>query len=307
MTPRSTARLQLIGAAALFSTGGAAIKGCTLSSVEIAGFRSGIAALALFALVPAARRVWRPRELLVGACYAATLILFVLANKLTSSANAIFLQSTAPIWILLFGPWLLRERITRRDLVYLAVVALGLACFFVGEQRPSSTASDPVTGNLIALASGFFWALTVTGLRWLSGGERSESAAVVAVVSGNTLAFLVCLVPIALGVSIGPAPAAATALGAHPASSWALLVYLGVFQIALAYVLVTRALRRLSAFEASVLLLVEPVLNPVWALLFHGERPGAIAFAGGALILAATAYRTWSEAATAPVPTPTLD
>jgi drug/metabolite transporter, DME family len=305
MSPRSTARLQLVGAAALFSTGGAAIKACTLSSVEIAGLRSGIAALALFALVPEARRRWRPRELAVGACYAATLILFVLANKLTSSANAIFLQSTAPIWILLFGPWLLRERITRRDLAYLAVVGVGLACFFVDEQRPSTTASDPVLGNLIALASGLFWALTVTGLRWLSGGERSESAAVVAVVSGNALAFLACVVPIALHVSVGPAPAVEAAIDSHPWTSWALLGYLGVFQIALAYVLVTRALRRLPAFEASVLLLVEPVLNPVWALVFHGERPGTIAFAGGALILLATAYRTWSEPS--PVPAPSLD
>src|SRR3990172_9137079 len=99
-------QLQLLAAAVLFSTGGAAIKACTLSSWQIASFRSVIAAVALFLLLPDARRRWTWRAVAVGAAYAATLMLFVLGNKLTTAANTIFLQSTAPLYILLLGPWL---------------------------------------------------------------------------------------------------------------------------------------------------------------------------------------------------------
>src|SRR3989442_11806346 len=105
MTPQSVARLRVIAAALLFSIGGAGIKACALTSWQVAGFRSGIAALVLFLLLPDSRRGWTRRTALVGASYAATMILFVLANKLTTSANTIFLQSTAPLYILLLGPW----------------------------------------------------------------------------------------------------------------------------------------------------------------------------------------------------------
>ncbi|MGH7585251.1 MAG: DMT family transporter, partial [Gemmatimonadales bacterium] len=100
-------RLELLGAAAIFSTGGAAIKATTLTSWQVASFRSGIAAIAVLALVAASRRGWSWRTLVVGTTYAVTLTLFVVANKLTTSANAIFLQATAPLYLLLLGPWLL--------------------------------------------------------------------------------------------------------------------------------------------------------------------------------------------------------
>lgn len=281
-----TARLQLLGAAALFSTGGAAIKACDLAGWQVAGLRSAVASLAFLALVPAARRLPSPREWLVGLGYAGTMVLFVLSNKLTSAANAIFLQSTAPIYILLFAPWLLRERIRARDLAFLGAVGLGLAAFFVEEGRATETATDPWLGNVLALCSGVGWALTVTGLRWL--GARDEgSGSTGAVVAGNAIAFVVCL---------GPMLASDAPPSASPLASYAIVAYLGVFQIALAYLLITRGIRRVEAFEASVLLLIEPVLNPLWAYLVHGERPGAWALAGGAVILSATLAKTWLDA-----------
>ena len=106
----------VFAAALLFSTGGAAIKACSLSSWAVASFRSGIAAVVLWLLLPGARRGWTWRTILIGAVYAATLILFVLANKSTTSANAIFLQSTAPLYLLLLGPLVLREPIRKADL-----------------------------------------------------------------------------------------------------------------------------------------------------------------------------------------------
>lgn len=281
MNSRVLPRLQLLGAAVLFSTGGAAIKATELSSWQVAGFRSGIAALALLALLPSARRGWNARALLVGVAYAVMLILFVSANKLTTAANAIFLQSTAPLYILLLGPWLLREPIRRPDVAFMALVALGMALFFVGAEAPAATAPDPARGNLLGVLSGVAWALTVMGLRWI--GSRDAGGGLVPVVLGNLIAFLACL-PLALPV-----------VGAD-AGDWALLSYLGVVQIGLAYVLLTKGIRHVSALEAATLLLAEPAINPVWAWLVHGETPSAWALAGGVLILGTTTLKTWWDA-----------
>lgn len=285
MPARPRARLQLAAAAMLFSTGGAAIKAAEFTGWQTASFRSGVAALAILLLMPAARRGWSTRTVLVGFAYAACLTLFVLANRLTTAANTIFLQSTAPLYLLFLGPWLLKEPIRRQDVAFMAAVGLGLALFFVSAEAPMATAPDPVKGNILALVSGFFWALTVCGLRWLgaSGGEYGSPVA--AVVSGNLTAFLVAL-PMALP------------LGSHGPVDWAVVIYLGVFQIALAYVLVTSALRHIPALDASLILLIEPVLNPVWAWLFQGERPGAWALLGGAVILGATTLKGWLDART---------
>jgi drug/metabolite transporter (DMT)-like permease len=283
MSTRPRARFQLAAAALLFSTGGAAIKAAEFTGWQVASFRSGVAALALLVMWPAARRGWSVRAVMVGFAYAACLTLFVLANRLTTAANTIFLQSTAPLYFLVLGPWLLKEPIRRQDLVFMAAVGLGLALFFVSAETPMATAPDPVKGNLLALVSGFFWALTVCGLRWMGAAGGEHGSPVAAVVSGNLTAFLVAL-PMALP------------LGPHAPVDWAVIIYLGVFQIALAYVLVTAALRHIPALEASLILLIEPVLNPVWAWVFQGERPGPWALLGGAIILGATTLKGWLDA-----------
>lgn len=280
MASRIGSRLQLVAAAALFSTGGAAIKACSLSGPQVASFRSGIAVVVLWFLLPDARRAWTARSWLVGVAYAATVTLFVLANKLTTSASTIFLQSTAPIYILLLGPWLLQEKLRRRDLAFMGVIAAGMVLFFVGVDPVSSTAPDPFAGNVLAVLSGVAWAFTMMGLRSLgreSGGDGDRTAAGAAVMAGNVLA-LVALLPWAWPPGGSPV-------------DWALLVYLGAFQIALAYAFVTAAIRHVPALEASLLLLVEPVLNPIWAWLVHGERPGGWTVAGGLVILAGTSIK----------------
>jgi drug/metabolite transporter, DME family len=273
-------RLLLLAAALLFSTGGAAIKAVTLTAWQVASFRSAIATAALLLLVPAARRGWNWHVWVVGLAYAGTLVLFVLATRLTTAANAIFLQSTAPLYLLMLGPWLLRERIRRDDLPLMFAVALGLSLFFVGSEAPAATAPNPALGNLLAVASSVTWAFTVVGLRWLGRSSRGESSSMATVVAGNILACLIAL-PMALP---------AEAVGARDIL---VLLYLGVFQIGLAYVCLTRALREVPAFEASTLLLVEPALNPVWAWMIHKERPGALAIAGGAIIVGATLASSW--------------
>jgi drug/metabolite transporter (DMT)-like permease len=264
-------RAFIFATAVLFSTGGAAIKACTLSSWHVAGFRSGIAAAVLWLALPAARRNWNWRTWLIGLAYAATMILFVLTNKLTTSANAIFLQSTAPLYLLLLGPLVLRERILKVDIAVISGVAVGALLLLAGSETAGATASDPHLGNQLALVAGLMWALTMTGFRWMakrSGGHSAEAA----VIAGNVLAFTLSL-PLAAPVAYVSAADAAV------------LIYLGVFQIALAYILLTRSLREVPGLEAATLLLVEPVLNPVWSWVFHGERPSTLALAGGAVII----------------------
>jgi drug/metabolite transporter (DMT)-like permease len=286
MLTTNAARLRLVAAAVLFSTGGAAIKATTLTAWQVAGFRSGIAALALFLLLPESRRGWNWRAFPVGIAYASTLVLFVLANKLTTSANTIFLQSTSPLYILILSPLLLKERIRFRDVIFMAAVGVGLAMFFVEREAPLVTAPDPVLGNILAAVSGVTWAFTVIGLRWL-GAHGGNDNPFPAMVTGNLLAFLVAL-PMALPV-----------LQSTPVD-WIVVALLGVFQIGFAYMLLARGIRHVRALEASVLLLVEPALNPFWSWAVHGETPGAWALAGAALIFGATILRTWHEARLAP-------
>jgi drug/metabolite transporter (DMT)-like permease len=269
----------LLAAAILFSTGGAAIKAASLTPWQVASFRSGAAALAVLIFLPGARRGWNSRALLVAVSYAVCLLTFALANRLTTAANAIYLQATAPLYLLLLGPWLLKEPVKRSDVGTLAVIALGMALFFVGYQEPSHTAPDPLTGNLLGVASGITWALVIAGLRWVESAQTDGRSGMATVAAGNALACLIGL-PMALPVTEASI------------ADWAVIGYLGVFQVGLAYVFVTRGVRRVPALKASLLLMAEPALNPVWAYLVHGERPGALALTGGALILGAALMRT---------------
>jgi drug/metabolite transporter, DME family len=272
-------RLQIVAAALLFSTGGAAVKAATLTGWQVASFRSGLAALVLLAVLPAARRGWNWRMLPVAVAYAATLILFVLANRLTTAANAIFLQATAPLYVLLLSPWLLHERVRRSDIFYIAAVALGLALFFAGRDPAVASAPDPPRGNLLALASGVTYALMLAGLRW-QGKHGEPDAGLKIAAGGNVLACLMAL-PAALPVR------------AWTSADTAVILYLGLFQVGLAYWCLTRAIRHIPAFEATTMLQLEPAMSPFWTWLVHREVPSVWAMAGGAIIISATLVNTW--------------
>ena len=273
----------MLGAAVLFSTGGAVIKACQLDAFEVASLRCGVAGLVLVALLPAARRRWSWRTLLVGLAYAVTLVSYVAANKATTAASAIFLQSASPLYLLILAPLLLGETIRRLDVAAMVLMAGGLVLCFAGAQTSSATAPDPATGNLWGLLAGIAWAFTVLGLRWLASGGGGGGEAVRAVVAGNALGCL-GLLPWALPLSASARPIDAL---------W--ILYLGAVQIALAYYLLTRGVARVPAFEASLLLLAEPVLTPLWTFAVHGEVPSGGTLAGGALILLASVGRTWLD------------
>ncbi len=275
----SLPRLQLICAALLMSAGGAAIKGCeSFSSWQIASFRAGIAATILLLAVPGIRRHWNWRTVSIGAAYAGASVLFVLANKLTTAANAIYLQCTYPIAVVLLSTCFLKEPLRRRDAFFMMALAAGLAFFFFGGTQASASAPDPVRGNMMAMVSGLFWAITVTGLRWLTQrGGREEVSGAAAVAIGCLIACVITL-PFALPVQ------------ESSVADWLIVAYLGCFGIALVFILINRALKKVSAIEAGLLLLIEPALNPLWAWALQGENPGPPAMAGGVIILVATAF-----------------
>ena len=281
------ARLRIACAAVLFSTGGAAIKWIELGGWQVAALRSAIAVPAVLLLLPEARRRPRPAVLVLGVFYAATLVCFVLATKWTTAAAAIFLQSTAPIYVVLLSPRLLGEPVRRSDVAFLLPLAAGLILLLAGGAPVQATAPRPVLGNLLAALSGLTWALTLIGLR--RAGREGRDDAPSAVVVGNAFACLMTL-PWALPLAGIGAP------------DLAALLYLGAIQIGLAYALLTTGLARVRAVDASLLLFLEPVLNPVWAFLVHGERPPGAAIAGGLLILGATFVKTAYDLRRAPPP-----
>jgi drug/metabolite transporter (DMT)-like permease len=246
-----------------------------------------VAAIALLACVPATRRGWTWRGWLVGVAYAATLVSFVLANKLGPAANAIFLQSTAPLYLLPLAPLVLHERITAKDLVVFTFVAAGAAILMTsGDAALGFRSSDAV-----GLLSGLFWALTLLGLRWLGKSGGAGGTAEASVTAGNFIAFGACL----------PMAISAPQIGIQDA---AILLYLGVFQIGLAYALLVRSVRRLPAIQVATLLLAEPVFNPVWAWILQGERPGLRVLAGGAAILTGAFLGSIPGAEGVPEPSP---
>jgi DME family drug/metabolite transporter len=273
-----TARLQVLAAAVLFSTGGAGIKAAAFSGLQVSALRSGIAAILLILLVRG-RLVLSLPMLATGVVYAATLTLFVLATKSTTAANAIFLQATAPLYLLLLGPLVLGERFRVRDLAFLGGVATGMALCVIGRPPATTSAPDPALGNLLAVICSITWAFTLLGLRYIQRGGQATGVGMTAVAVGNLFASLAAL-PFAW-----PLPAATP-------GEWATIVYLGVCQIGLAYVFLTAAMRALPALEVSLLLLIELVLNPAWTWLIRGEHPGRWTIAGGAVIIIATAIKT---------------
>jgi drug/metabolite transporter (DMT)-like permease len=262
----------------LFASGGALIKLCGFPSLERAGLRAAFAAITIFALLPEARRRPDLRVLRLVPAYFGATCFFVVANTMTTAANAIFLQSTAPLWLVLFGPLLLGERTARRDLVVLAGVAAGMALCFVAPTEVSSTAPNPALGDAFGLASGVSYALLLLGMRWLA--RVDGTAGIVAIAWGNALSAPICflLMPI-----VGQTPE----LGS--ATDWLVIAVLGVFQVGVAYAVLVRGIAHVPAVRASLLLMVEPALNPLIAFAVHGEAPHALTFAGGAMILGAVA------------------
>lgn len=259
--------LAAAAAAILFSTGGAAIKVAAFSGMQVASIRSAIAACALFLWVRG-RIVWGWPTLAVATVYAGTLTLFVTSTKLTTAANAIFLQYTAPVYVLIFEPLIYKEKFRPRDLITVMVCLGGMALFFVGQLRPQD-----IEGNIMALASGLCFAFYFLLLRHPRAREVNRASSVI---YGNLLAVIILAawgVPALLHINL------------HDAL---IVTYLGVVQLGIAYALFTEGMARgVRSLDAGIICYIEPVLNPVWVFLVLGERPSRWALLGGTIIVVA--------------------
>jgi len=281
MTPQRRGVLLVAAAALLWSTGGIGIKWLSEPPLKIAFYRSATAAVALFVIFRP--RVWRwtPAFLVGIGSYAACLTTFVLATKWTSAANAIFLQYSGVVWVLLLSPLVLKEPFHRRDAFAVAVAFLGMALFFLGRFE-----SRGYAGEITALVSSVFFAILVLALRRERGGGAEA-----VVTYGNVLAAL-ALLPFVWGhLSVTP-------------QSALVLTFLGVVQIGGAYALFVAGLRHVTATQASLVGMLEPISNPIWVFLFLGERPGPFSILGGAIVLGAIAWRTLTGGPAAATPPP---
>ncbi|PYQ35122.1 MAG: EamA family transporter [Acidobacteria bacterium] len=284
MSDRSEERvgvLLIASAALLWSTAGVGIKALADPPLKVVFFRSAIAAVVLLLYFRPRLRRLTPGFLAGIACYAACLVSFVTATKWTTAANAIFLQYTGIIWVLLLSPLVVREPLKGRDVAAIAVAFAGMALFFVGKFDPRGRAGDAV-----ALLSGLFFAGLVLSLR----RERGVGAEAV-VAWGNVVTSAAVLPFVASDLTLTPRSAA-------------VYLFLGVFQLAGAYALFVRGIRHVTATEASLVGMLEPIANPIWVFLFLGEKPEATSLAGGLVVLGAIAWRTLTGAPPEPVAPP---
>lgn len=269
-------------AALLWSTGGIGIKGIPDPPLQVAFYRSAIAAVALGLFFRPRRVPKTPAFILALICYAACLITFVVATKWTTAANAIFLQYGGVVWVLLLSPVLLKEPLVKRDAIAVAVALGGLTLFFLGDLDTRGRA-----GDLMGLLSSFFFAGLILALRRVRG-----AGAEAAVTYGNVVAALGLLPFVWHDLAL-------------TAKSAAVLTFLGVFQLAGAYALFVAGIKYVTATEASIVGMLEPIANPLWVLLFLGEIPSGYAILGGAVVLAAIGWRTLAAGrAPAPIPPP---
>jgi DME family drug/metabolite transporter len=265
--------LLVLMAALLWSTGGLFIKWTTLSAFELTFGRSLLAALTVAFFTRREGFRLNALTVLTSLLYAGLLLLFVVATKLTTAANAIFLQYTAPIYVLILEPLFYKERFRRADLIAVAACILGMSLFFVGKLRPQD-----VSGNLAALASGLCFAFYILLLRHPRSRQVNRASSVI---YGNLL------------LVIFTAPVGIAALERMTLWDGASVSYLGVFQIGVAYTFFTLGMARgVRSLDAAIVGYIEPVLNPVWVFIFLGERPSGWALIGGAIIIAAVASHT---------------
>jgi drug/metabolite transporter (DMT)-like permease len=269
MNSKSTAIIFLLCTAILWSTGGFLIKFIEWHPIAIAGGRSIIAALIMWVYVKKPKFTWSNIQIMGAVAYAFTVILFVIANKLTTAANTILLQYTGPIYVALFSYWFLKEKITSIDWITILTVILGMTLFFIEKLSP-----DGILGNFIAILAGIAFAWLALCLRKQKDGSPLES-----LILGNILTAIIGL-PFIIDTGI------------PSQQSMIALFVLGIFQLGLPYILYSKAVKYVSALDAVLIPILEPILNPLWVFLLLGESIGMWPMIGGAIIIVAITTRS---------------
>ncbi|MBK9099508.1 MAG: EamA family transporter [bacterium] len=261
--------LYVFTAALLWSSGGLFIKLISFNAMQLSFFRCLIAAITFALIFKKRTLIFNKLSLINSFIYAIVLITFVIATKTTTAANAIFLQATAPIYVLIFEPLLNKTRYERINIITVGVCIIGMILFFVGKLEPGH-----LEGNLVALISGITFAALFLGMKQNDQKYQQSS-----IFWGNILVALICI------------PFLSSLKVISFSDLW-MVSFLGVFQIALAYAFFASGLKRIYAVEASIISMIEPVLNPVWVFIGYGETPSVTAIIGGVIILCAILVRS---------------
>lgn len=261
--------LAVAAAAVLWSSGGLLIKLIELNAFQISAARSLFAAIFFVSFFKGKALYFNTGVFINAAIYCAILILFVLATKTTTAANAIFLQYTAPIYVFVFEPLLLKTRFERVNLISIVICFLGMILFFVGELSPGHFA-----GNIYALLSGISFAAFLVGMRRINPKYQFAS-----IFYGNVFVFLTS------GFSYFNFPEISL-------NGILMLLFLGIFQIGLAYAFFSYGIKMITAIEASIISMIEPILNPVWVLIGYGEKPSVYAAIGAIIVIIGLLFRT---------------
>ncbi len=251
----------------IWSTSGVAVKESTLGALALNGGRCAVAALVIWAYLRKPHFTWSFPQVAGALCYAGVTTLFVLSTQLTTAANAILLQYTAPLWVALFGALYLKEVPRRADYVTMGLIAVGIVLFF-----SEKLTADGALGNLLALISGIGLAWNTLFLRKQRDGSPLET-----LLLGNLIAAAIGL------------PFLATST--PTALDWGIILFLGAVQLGLTFIIYTWAIKQLQALEIILISTLEPILNPIWVVVISGEMPSRMAMAGGALVVVAVLGR----------------
>lgn len=267
MDERTKAWLLLAVTAVMWSLGGLLIKSVDAHPLAIAGVRGGIAAIVMLVVLKKPQINWSLAQVGAALAYSATTILFVSANKTTTAANAILLQFTAPIYVAFLAAWLLKEKTRLYDWLAVLIVMGGMVLFFL-----DNLSTQRVLGNIIAAASGVSFAFFTVFMRMQKDGSPLES-----VFLGNILTAVIGLPFLSQSVP--------------NTNGWLLLIILGVVQLGIPYILFAKAIKHATALEATLIPIIEPLLNPLWVFLILGETPGILALTGGVIVIATVTIR----------------
>lgn len=262
--------LGVMAAALLWSSGGIFIKLISLNAFQLACLRSVFAALVFVILFKKKLLEVNGLTFLNAVFYAGILILFVLATKMTTAANAIFLQYTAPIYVLFLEPVINKTKYELINIITIVFCFIGMVLFFIGELSPGH-----IQGNIIAMLSGVAFAAFLVGMRKNRPEYQFSS-----IFYGNVLIALICF-PSLFSIEHFTLP------------DFGMIAFLGIFQIGIAYAIFSYGLKRVYAIEASLISMIEPLLNPVWVFVGYGEIPAIMAIAGGIIIISAISVRAF--------------
>ncbi|HHW31749.1 MAG TPA: EamA family transporter [Clostridiaceae bacterium] len=257
----------LIITSILWSFGGLLIKSVSTHPLAIAGIRSGIAAVLVLIIKGKPKLNRSLAQIGAALSYAATVLLIVLANKNTTAANVILIQYTSPIYVALLGRWLLKEKVKLLDWITIFIALSGMVLIFIGKVDVNG-----LLGNILAAGSGISFALLTIFMRMQKDGSPTDS-----VIMGNVLATI-----IGIPFIINDFP---------DMEEWVFLILMGIFQLGLPYILYSWAIKHVTALEASMISIIEPILNPVWVFLLLGEVPDKNTLVGGFIVIMAIVGR----------------